>query len=98
MSNRDDAAFNRHNPSVGSIWGNREDLQNEIRRLSAYIKEKNAEVNKYAMELHEMENALISANNTIAAYRDWFTEHEHIIAKEIYLKKALLEHGDNERS
>lgn len=48
------------------------------------------------MELHEMENALISANNTIAAYRDWFTEHEHIIATEIYLKKALLEHVDNE--
>lgn len=88
--------FNRRNPSVGSIWGNREDLQNEIRRLTAYIKEKNAEVNRYGMELHAMENALISANNTIAAYRDWFTEHEYIITKEIYLKKSLPEHGDNE--
>lgn len=81
-----------------SIWGNREDLQKEILRMREYIKDKNREVDKYAIELYEMENALIVANNTIAAYRDWFTEHEHIIAKEIYLKKALLEHGDNERS
>lgn len=79
-----------------SIWGNREDLQKEILRMREYIKDKNREVDKYAIELYEMENALIVANNTIAAYRDWFTEHEHIIAKEIYLKKALLEHGDNE--
>lgn len=79
-----------------SIWGNREDLQKEILRMREYIKEKNREVDKYAIELYEMENALIVANNTIAAYQAWFKEHEHIIKKEIYLKKALLEHGDNE--
>lgn len=79
-----------------SIWGNREDLQKEILRMRAYITEKNKEVNKYALELHEMEGHLLVANNTIAAYQAWFKEHEHIIKKEIYLKKALLEHGDNE--
>ncbi len=79
-----------------SIWGNREDLQKEILRMRAYITEKNKEVNKYALELHEMEGHLIVANNIIAAYQAWFKEHEHIIKKEIYLKKALLEHGDNE--
>lgn len=79
-----------------SIWGNREDLQKEILRMREYIKDKNREVDKYAIELYEMENALIVANNTIAAYQAWFKEHEHIIKKEIYLKKALLEHGDNE--
>lgn len=79
-----------------SIWGNREDLQKEILRMREYIKDKNREVDKYAIELHEMEGSLIVANNTIAAYQAWFKEHEHIIKKEIYLKKALLEHGDNE--
>ena len=79
-----------------SIWGNREDLQKEILRMRAYITEKNKEVNKYALELHEMEGHLIVANNIIAAYQAWFKEHEHIIKKEIYLKKALLEHGDND--
>lgn len=79
-----------------SIWGNREDLQKEILRMRAYITEKNKEVNKYALELHEMEGHLLVANNTIAAYQAWFKEHGHIIKKEIYLKKALLEHGDNE--
>ena len=79
-----------------SIWGNREDLQKEILRMRAYITEKNKEVNKYALELHEMEGHLLVANNTIAAYQAWFKEHEHIIKKEIYLKKALLEHGDND--
>lgn len=79
-----------------SIWRNREDLQKEILRMRAYIKDKNREVDKYAIELHEMEGSLIVANNTIAAYQAWFKEHEHIIKKEIYLKKALLEHGDNE--
>lgn len=64
--------------------------------MREYIKDKNREVDKYAIELYEMENALIVANNTIAAYQAWFKEHEHIIKKEIYLKKALLEHGDNE--
>ncbi len=64
--------------------------------MRAYITEKNKEVNKYALELHEMEGHLLVANNTIAAYQAWFKEHEHIIKKEIYLKKALLEHGDNE--
>ncbi len=64
--------------------------------MREYIKDKNREVDKYAIELHEMEGSLIVANNTIAAYQAWFKEHEHIIKKEIYLKKALLEHVDNE--
>lgn len=79
-----------------SIWGNREDLQKEILRMRAYIIVRNRETEKYAKELHEMEGHLIVANNIIAAYQAWFKEHEHIIKKEIYLKKALLEHGDNE--
>lgn len=64
--------------------------------MREYIIVRNRETEKYAKELHEMEGHLLVANNTIAAYQAWFKEHEHIIKKEIYLKKALLEHGDNE--
>jgi hypothetical protein len=59
------------------------------------LEAKSEDVTKYAVELHKMEEVLIAANNDLANYRDWFTEHERIITKEIYLKRALVEHGDN---
>lgn len=72
------------------------DLMRVFNEMQETLEAKIEDVNKYAIELHEMEVSLIVANNTIAAYQAWFKEHEHIIKKEIYLKKALLEHGDNE--
>jgi hypothetical protein len=72
------------------------DLMRVFNEMQETLEAKIEDVNKYAIELHEMEGFLIAANNDIENYRDWFKEHEHIIKKEIYLKKALLEHGDND--